>query len=71
MIRELEALLPNSQNPNFRERLVERLEELERLKSPAGQENGDMDFQLKAKELLMVYEKVFGVKDVVDQPDEV
>lgn len=71
MIHELEALLPSSPNPNFRERMVERLEELKSLKSPARQENKDVDFQLKARELLNVYEKVFGVKDVVDQPDEV
>ena len=71
MIHELEALLPDPPNVNFRERMVERLEELESLKSTAGQENRDMDFLLKARELLGVYEKVFGVKDVVDQPDEV
>lgn len=70
MIHELEALLPSSPNINFRERLVEHLENLEHRKASAGQEKTDLEFQLKAGVLLTFYEKVFGVKDLVDKPDE-
>ena len=70
MIHELEALLPVSPNVNFRERLVARLEELERLNESAVLENGDLEFRLKARNLLIFYEKIFGVKDVVDHPEE-
>ena len=64
MIRELEVLLPFSSNTNFRERLVARLEGLE----AAGQD--DLEFRLKAEALLVFYEKVFGVKDLLEKPDE-
>ena len=71
MIHELEALLPGSPNINFRERLVAHLEYLERLKTSAGQEKTDLDlWRLKAGALLIFYEKYFGVKDLVDKPDE-
>ena len=70
MIHELEALLPSSSNTNFRERLVAHLENRERLKASARQENTDMEFRLKADALLIFYKKVFGVKDLVDKPDE-
>jgi hypothetical protein len=66
MIHELETLLPSSSNNNFRERLVAYLE------NPAGtalQENTDLDpRRLKADALLIIYEKVFGVKDLIDPP---
>ena len=65
MIHELEALLPGSPNTNFRERLVAHIEHLN---ASAGQE--DTDLRLKADALLIFYEKVFGVKDLVDKPDE-
>jgi hypothetical protein len=62
MISELEALLPGSTNPNFRERLAAYLE---------GSAGSAPDLRRqKANELLRVYEKVFGVKDVIDQLDE-
>ena len=71
MIREYEALLPDSPNINFRERLVADLENLERLKASAGLENTDLDLRrLKAGALLIFYEKVFGIKELVDKPDE-
>jgi len=70
MIHEIEALLPSSPNNNFRERLVAHLETLEHRKASAGQENTDLEFQLKACVLLTFYEEVFGVKDLVDRPDE-
>jgi hypothetical protein len=63
-IEELEALLPASSTPNFRERLVARLESLQR------QGQSDPEFQRKAAALLVFYEQVFGVTDVVDQPNE-
>lgn len=66
MISELEALLPGATNPNFRERLAVYLE------SPAdrtGQQSTDPDpLRQKAKALLTVYGKVFGVTDVIDLP---
>ena len=61
MIHGVESLLPDSPNPNFRERLVGELEE---------NENTDLEFRRKAHALLILYEKVFGVKDIVDKPDE-
>ena len=69
-IHEVEALLPSSPNPNFRERLVAQLENLKRIKASAGQENADLGFRQKAGALLTFYEEVFGVKDLVDGPDE-
>jgi hypothetical protein len=62
-IADLEKLLPASTMPNFRERLVARLE-------APGQEDADQEFRRKADELLNVYEQVFGVTDVVDKPEE-
>jgi hypothetical protein len=70
MIHELETLLPSSPNTNFRERLVAHLEDLEELKTSNGQENTDLEFRLKADTLLIFYEKVFGVTDLVDKPAE-
>ncbi len=70
MIHALEKLLPASSKPNFRERLVAQLESLERLKMPAGQEHTDLEFRQKAAALLDFYEQVFGVTDVIDQPEE-
>jgi hypothetical protein len=67
MIRELEVLLPASSNDNFRERLVAHLEYLEKSNR---QEKADLEFRLKADALLIFYEQVFGVKDLVDKPDE-
>ena len=64
MILEVELLLPNSPNPNFRERLVAQLEDSNR------QQDTDLEFRQKADALLLYYEKVFGVKDLVDKPDE-
>jgi len=71
MIHEMETLLPDSPNINFRERLVAELENPERLKTSARPENTDPDLRRqKAGELLIFYEKVFGVKDLVDKPEE-
>jgi hypothetical protein len=70
MIRELEMLLPDSPDNSFRERLVAHLEELESRKTPAGEESQNVEFRLKARTLLVFYEKIFGVKDLVDMPDE-
>jgi len=61
MIREVEALLPSSPITNFRERLVARLE---------GHEQMNEEFRRKVNILLGLYKEVFGVKDLVDTPDE-
>ena len=66
MIHELEVLLPDPSNVNFRERLVSHLEELDSLESSAVLAKADLEFRLKAHELLILYEKVFGVKDLVE-----
>ncbi len=58
LIREVEAFLPASSNPNFRERFVAEIEN-----PSAGPE-----FRQKAEKLLGMYEDVFGVSDVVE-PD--
>jgi hypothetical protein len=68
MIQELEALLLISPNMNFRERLVEHLENLQ---ASAGHENTALDLQrTKAEALLIFYEQVFGVDDLVEKADE-
>ena len=64
LILELEALLPVSSRPNFRERLVAQLESLER------QQDTDLEFRKKAGALLVFYEQVFGVTDVVDGAEQ-
>ena len=70
MISELEALFPSAPNLGFRERLVAHLEDPERLQASGGQENTVLEFQLKAGALLIFYKKVFGVKDLLDKPDD-
>ena len=70
MIHEMEALLPGSPNIGFRERLVSHLENLKHLKASSGEENTDLEFRLKADALLIFYENVFGVEDLVDKPEE-
>ncbi len=60
MIHEVETLLPPSLNSNFRERLVAQLEE----------EHTDPKFRGKADTLLNFYKEVFGVKDLVDTPEQ-
>jgi uncharacterized protein len=67
MIHEVEALLPNSPNPNFRERLVL---ELEASQNSDEQDDTNLEFRQKADALLLFYEKVFDVKDLVSKPDE-
>lgn len=62
MIHELEELLPISPSINFRERLVTYVE------GSASQENEDSGLLQKANALLNFYEKIFGVKDLVDKP---
>ena len=64
MIAELELFLPASINISFRERLVAHIDYLE---ESARQENADMEFQLKADELLFFYKKYFGVKNLADK----
>jgi len=65
LIHDVEALLPPSPLTNFRERLVEQLETLE--KKSVWDEN-DLAFRLKADALLSMYEQVFGVDDLVENP---
>jgi len=64
MIKYVDALLPDSQNTNFRERLVEHLEHLK--ESAKRGNKTDLEFQLKAGELLTIFEKQFGVKELID-----
>ncbi len=67
MIVELKTLLPASSNNNFRERLVAHLEAFEKLNR---QKTVDLEFLQKAGALLIFYEEHFGVKDLIDKPDE-
>jgi hypothetical protein len=60
MIRAVELLLPPSSNSNFRERLVEHLE----------QRNVSPNFQEKATKLLVFYKNYFGVKDLTEISEE-
>jgi len=63
-IHELEALLPVSTSINFRERLVAYMEGIQ------GQDNADIELRQKANALVSFYEQVFGIKDLLDKPDE-
>jgi hypothetical protein len=67
MILEVERLLPASPTPNFRERLVAYLEQGKQ--TPANETAGG-ELQQKAEALLAFYEKVFGVKDLLEKPDQ-
>jgi hypothetical protein len=67
MIHELKTLLPSSTNANFRERLVAQVENLNRLKTST---DTDLEFRHKADALLIFYEEVFGVNDLVDKLDK-
>lgn len=62
VIDELEALLPESPDANFRGRLADHLEHLEQ---KSAWDDRDLKFRLKADALLGLYEQVFGVNDVV------
>jgi hypothetical protein len=64
MIREVESFLPVSSNKNFRERLVEHLE------NSSDESSTDPEFQRKAHALLEVYKNQFGVNDLVDSLEE-
>lgn len=65
LIHELEMILPPSQHTNFRERLVDHLETLQ--EKPLWDDR-DLDFRLKADVLLVQYDRVFGVNDLVGNP---
>ena len=60
MIAEVESMLPRSSNRNFRDRLVQALEN----------ENPEITFRKKVHDLLFMYEHRFGVKDLIDHSDE-
>lgn len=60
LIHALDRVLPNSSNPNFRERLTAFLE----------QEDADPEARQGARELLEMYESRFGVDDLTDHPDD-
>jgi len=64
LIREVESLLPVSHTRNFRERLVEYLE------NSSEQENQNRELQVKAEQLLAFYEQVFGVNDLIETPED-
>lgn len=64
LIRELEPLLPTLPNPNFRERLVARIEHPQRF---TGLAESDAEFQRKAGKLLAFYARVFGVNDLLEK----
>ncbi|HET7143395.1 MAG TPA: YkgJ family cysteine cluster protein [Anaerolineales bacterium] len=67
MINDLEMLLPVSQKDNFRERLVAQIEYL---KGSTQREKVDLEFLMKAGDLLTFYEKYFGVKGLVEKQEE-
>jgi len=61
MIKELKTLMPTSPSNNFRERLVAHLE---------NPKNTDQNFRKKAGELLILYEKQYGIKGLIDIVEE-
>lgn len=60
LIGELESMLPDSANPNFRERLIHELEH----------GNTSAEFRQTAYRLLSLYKDQFGVKDLIAHFDE-
>ncbi len=62
MIEDVDRVLPVTKNKSFRERLVAGLE------SPGEK---DLEFQEKARTLLLFYRNRFGVKDIVIDPEEI
>jgi hypothetical protein len=56
MIEKVELLLPDSSKDNFRERLVNHIE----------QGRANKDFQQKANELLLFFDKNFDINDFFD-----
>ena len=64
MIRGLEPLLPALTNPNFRERLVARIESPDQF---AGLADSNAEFKQKSGELLGFYEQIFGVNDLLEK----
>ncbi len=63
MINQLEPLLPASASQNFRERLVAYYEHPP---ESARQADAYQEFRLKADALLLFYETVFGVNDLIE-----
>lgn len=61
MIREVESLLPASTHCNFRERLVAYL----------GWKDAELPIKQKIMQLLAFYKDFFGVKDLIDQFEEI
>lgn len=64
LIRDLETLMPGAPVPNFRERLVAQLE---KDKKCSGQADADLEFSQKAETLVVFYEQVFGVNDLIEK----
>lgn len=59
-IAELEVLFPAAPTSNFRERLMAYLE---------SQEQPEPQVRAKADELLIMYEQIFGVDDLIDKSE--
>lgn len=59
-IEEVERLLYDSPNPNFRERLVEQLE------ATTAEADRSPELRRKAMGLLALYAEVFGVDDMIE-----
>jgi hypothetical protein len=59
MIDAVDSLLPVSSQTSFRERLVAHMDE------------ADVEFQDKARRLLIFYKDRFGVKDIVDDLEDI
>lgn len=68
IIEEVDDLLPPSANRNFRERLVAHIGDLE--KTPES-DDVHLEFRHKARTLLTFYRDRFGVKDIVDDLEEI
>lgn len=62
---EMEAVLPKSPNVNFREQLVAQFEHPQ---ESAWGANEDAAFKQKAQALLLFYDQVFGVNDLLEKP---
>lgn len=67
LIQELERQLPDGQHSNFRRRLFEYVDQLQRAASPTESENA---FRLKAGVLLVLFAQRFGVKGLFNKSEQ-
>ena len=71
LIQELDVFLPSWPGPNFRERLVAYLENQQPVDACRSRQGDTVPgLRQKAEDLLVFYEEVFGVEDLIEREEE-